>query len=274
MKKKLMILFLIIVTIVCILLGINVRYNNRIKITQLGNESNGYIIETAENHLIIIDGGTKENADYIVDIIKEKGNPPIIGWYLTSILPEYSGALAEMINNDVDVDISNIFVSFITDENWYKNSNVTERQMSEIENIKKTVLYGKYSEIIRPMERRAEYQMENYYITPLEIKEEVTYKNIEEQNVVLKITNGFENVLFLGKLSENRAKNFLTSNQDQFKNISAIQIAGNEMNDTVKEIIDMTKPEKIFTSEKMEFNWINVEQIYKSKDKNNFVEIW
>ena len=274
MKRKLMICFLIIATIVCILLGIQSRYNYRIKVTQLSGEGNGYIIETKENNLIIIDGGTKNDASNIEKIVKDKGNPTIVGWYLTSILPENSGALCEVINSNIDLKISNIFVSFVLDEEWYENSDITEEEKKVFKDTINTIIYGEQKQKVTDLARRGLYQMDNLYVMPLEVKEETTYQKIKDQNIALKVTNGFENIIFLGDITENRAKNFLTSNVDQYKNVKALQLTGNTFSNEINEIIRKINPEQVLVSNKEKPDYIKQETVFLKDGKEHLIEIW
>ena len=274
MKKILMFSLLIIIMILCIISGYKIRYNGRLRVMQLSGEGTGYIIETSEKNLVIIDGGTRKDAERIEEIVKEKGNPTIIGWYLTSILPEYSGALCEIIEREKDLKISNIFTSFVIDEEWYKASDVTEEQKKEIDLTINTIVFGKYKEIVTELTRRAEYQMENLFVMPLEVKEEITYQNIKDQNIALKVTNGFENIIFLSSITENRAKNFLTSNMDQFKNVKVVQFSGKDTSEKIKEIIEKIKPEQILISNENKPEFINNEMIFLKDGKEKLIEIW
>ena len=274
MKKVLITSLLIIITVLCIMSGYKIRYDGRLRVTQLSGEGSGYIIETAENNLVIIDGGTRKDAEKIEKIVKEKGNPTIVGWYLTSVFPEYSGALCKIIEKESDLKISNIFTSFITDEEWYKVSDVTEEQKAEIDLAINTIAFGRYKDIVTELTRRAEYQMENLYVMPLEVKEETTYKNVEDQNISLKVTNGFENIIFLSDITENRAKNFLTSNIDQFKNVECLQLSGNNTSDKIKEIIEKIKPKQILVSSENKPEFINQETTFLKDGKEHLIEIW
>lgn len=269
-----MVSFLVVVTIACICLGINTRYKNRIKVMQLSGEGNGYIIETAENNLIIIDGGTKNDASNINQIIKDKGNPTIIGWFLTSVMPENSGALCEIINSYDDVIISNIFTSIVTDMQWYTNSGITVEELPEIEKTINTIIYGKYKDIVTEMGRNVEYQMENFYVKALEVKEETTYSDLKGQNIVLKVTNRFKNALFLGDLTEDRTSFFLTSNVSELNDIDLIQVSGNSVPNKIKELIKDIKPDILLYSNNENNVFSNIKNIFTKLDKEQVVEIW
>jgi len=274
MKKILMVCFLIIVTIACVALGINTRYKNRIEIMQLPGEGNGYIIETETNNIIIIDGGTKNDAINIKKIIKDKGNPTIIGWYLTSVMPENSGALCEIINNSEDIIISNIFTSVVTDLGWYANCGIEQETIDEIEKTINTIMYGKYKDIVTEMGRNVEYQMENFYVKALEVKEETTYNKLQDQNIVLKLTNRFKNVIFLGNITEARANFFLTSNVSEIQNINLIQIAGTNIPNQIIDLIYNIKPEILLYSNNENNVFQNFENVFTKQENNKVVEIW
>ena len=194
MKKILIICFLIIVTIACIFMGINTRKENRIKLTELSGK--GYIIETVNNNLIIIDGGNKSDAEALKKILDEKENYTIIGWFLTSIIPEKSGVLCEIINTVDSINISNIFIENI-DDRWYENNNFSKEQKLEIENIVNTIKNGKYEDIVTEMVINSEYQMENLYVKPLETKEEHTENNMLFRKIILQIKNNFQEEVVL-----------------------------------------------------------------------------
>ena len=82
------------------------------------------IIENGEGGLIVVDGGWTENADYLLNQIKEKGGH-VMAWLVTHPHSDHAGALAEILSkHSGEITIDGIYYSFLEDS-WYqeKDSN-------------------------------------------------------------------------------------------------------------------------------------------------------
>lgn len=272
-RKVFVIVLLMVVTGLCIYCGIETRYNKRILLTQFSGEGDGYIIETEKNNVIIIDGGTKNDANRIAKVLEEKGNPEILAWFLTSPEIDKTGAICEILKNYKNINVPLIYSSF--NGELYGKYGLEEKTLEEIyENL--DYLYSNENiGKLREMERRVSYQFDNYFITPLEVRDEgsLSNKDISNQNVILKVDNTFKNIIFFGSIGEEKAHYFKENDQDQF-DCDAIQFSGNKLNKAGKEIFDIIEPEITIISDKKVPMFVKSEMIYTKLNGETVIEIW
>ena len=83
------------------------------------------IIETGQGGLIVVDGGWRENSEYLLNQIKAKGGH-VQAWLLTHPDTDHVGALAEILyQHNGEITIDGIYYSLL-DDAWYqeKDANV------------------------------------------------------------------------------------------------------------------------------------------------------
>ncbi|MBS6954639.1 MAG: MBL fold metallo-hydrolase [Enterocloster asparagiformis] len=77
------------------------------------------IIETGAGGLIVVDGGWTNNADYLLNQIKQKGGH-VQAWLITHPHSDHAGALAEILyKHSGEITIDGIYYSFL-DDAWYQ----------------------------------------------------------------------------------------------------------------------------------------------------------
>lgn len=271
-RKIFLIILIIIVTAGCIYLGYRTRYQNRLIVTQLAGEGNGYLVQTSKNNLIVIDGGTENDSVRLKQLIQEKGNSNVIAWFLTLPQSENSGALTKLIN-DTDITISNVYVSLNAKE-WYENLRLEQTDLEEIENLIDVLYTDENRNKVIELQKRAQYKFDNLIITPLEIKDEQKLKNVtSNQNVILKLDNTFKNMIFLGNTGMEKGHYFRENNQDQFK-CEGIQMSTNGLETANPEIFEEIKPKYVMISGDTIPEYIQSENMYTKVNGEITLEIW
>lgn len=77
------------------------------------------IIENGEGGLIVVDGGWTDNADYLLNQIKQKGGH-VMAWLITHPDSDHAGALADILyKHSGEITIDGIYYSFLEDS-WYQ----------------------------------------------------------------------------------------------------------------------------------------------------------
>lgn len=191
MKKRLIIIAIAIITVLIVLITVSNltnsitttafinNFSQGMEVTMLG-ESNmkdkgntnacGYIITTANNELIVVDGGNDIDKDIVLNYIKKLGNGTVDYWFVTHPHGDHVGALVELLKED-DIEIQNLCYSFNSLE-WYEKYDergfkaeskmfnslnnpkiknkieVTKNQVIEIDNLKCDILRVANPEII------------------------------------------------------------------------------------------------------------------------------
>lgn len=201
------------------MLGYKTRYHARLIVNKL---ENGYLIETSKNNVIIIDGGTENNAIKLKKSIQEKGNANVIAWFLTSPQAKNNAAFLKLVQ-DPEITISNIYVSLNSKE-WYENANLEQTDLQNLENLMDVLYHDENRNKVVEMERRAQYQFDNCIITPLEVKDENVLNN-----VILKLDNTFRNIIFLGDTKMEKWENELKERNQDALDYDSLQIYTDNM---------------------------------------------
>ncbi|MEG0687081.1 MAG: MBL fold metallo-hydrolase [Hungatella sp.] len=100
----------------------NGGYLGGARLTLLANQSSSQmlsaVLETKNGSLIVIDGGTKEDADHLSSVIKSKGGH-VSAWLLTHPHSDHVGALTELLNRGEDMVIDQVYYG-LTGIEWYQ----------------------------------------------------------------------------------------------------------------------------------------------------------
>ena len=272
-RKMILLFFMLFVTVLCVFLGRKTRFDNQICLTQLAGEGEGYILETSEHHLILIDGGTHEDAQRLRQILQEKGNPTIVAWFLTSIENERSGALCEILEEHPEVKIEKIFVSL--NHEGYQNCELAKEEMREIEENLAILYADEHKEKLQEMQRRQAYSFDNYFVTPLEIKPqgEIAENDIANHTVILKVDNIFKSIIFLGNSGDEKARLFLENNQDERK-CDVLEFSKNQSNQMAQEIFEALRPKKVMTPAANQSSFVHDQEVFTKAQGEATLVIW
>ncbi|MBE6704592.1 MAG: MBL fold metallo-hydrolase [Ruminococcaceae bacterium] len=79
-----------------------------------GKTGMGYIINAADGRSFVIDGGDADNADLLLNMIREKCGGEVTAWFLTHPHPGHAGALTAILADmPEDIKILKIFYSHV-----------------------------------------------------------------------------------------------------------------------------------------------------------------
>ena len=91
-------------------------------------QSLSVIIETGAGGLIVVDGGWRANAEFLLNQIKQKGGH-VQAWLLTHPDTDHIGALADILySHSGEIVIDGIYYSFLEDE-WYAQNDADVASM-------------------------------------------------------------------------------------------------------------------------------------------------
>ena len=266
MKKKIGIFLIIVVTIVCVLVGIRVRKVNAIVITQMQTTKTGslsYMVETKRNNIIMIDGGSKEDAENLEKKLIEKGGV-VDRWYITVAHEENFGALQKIIENG-NIEIRNIYYSF-NDEEWYQK--YEPNRLMEINDLYNTIEEKEMEKVFQDIPYRYELLIDDLYITALNlINPDFNESNPGyNQSMVIEFNNTYKSVIFMGSIANQAAKNCKNNNLDHM-NCDAVQVSNNGSQYVDEEIYKIMSPDYLLMSVPTEDNQENA-RTYIEKLKN------
>lgn len=298
-KKIGIILLLILVTGMCIALGIKTRYDDRIQIMQFApqgtRQSMGYMLKTDENKLIMLDGGTKEDKEHVLEQIKANGGI-VEYWFITHAHDDHYGVLNEILKENInDIKINNIIVS-LNDEKWYETYDTSRYE--DIKEFLDLLKRDDISPIVREAILREKISIDNLNFTILKLKSpEITENAGNNQSMVIKVDNMFKSVLFLADLGVEAEEDFVNHNLDEI-DCNAVQMAHHGQNGVQKWVYEKISPkvcmwptpewlwdnnngEGFNTAEYKTIetrNWIidemKIKENYVAKDGDTLIEIW
>lgn len=112
--------------------GSNMQENGNIN-------SCGFMVRTANEKLILVDGGRDIDASVVLDYIKRFGNGKVDYWFLTHAHEDHVGALLTLLEKE-EITIENLCYSFNSLE-WYKKYDkrgfkTEEKMINELSNEK------------------------------------------------------------------------------------------------------------------------------------------
>lgn len=252
MKRKLKICFriflIILITSACIAAGFQTRYNRGIVVTQFGqtgdgNRSMGYLLETNENRLIMIDGGLPEYSAHILDVLKQKGGV-VEAWYITHAHIDHASVLLDALK-DNEIQINGIYVSLNSKE-WYEQyEENADRALFASQLIDELSSDG-VKDRVHEVNLREEINFDNLNFKILKIKNPKYIENSgNNQSIVIKVSNNFKSILFLGDLGAEYQEDFINENQDEIK-ADAVQMGHHGQHAVNQEVYKLIDPDICF----------------------------
>lgn len=188
---------ILIVVIISTLLYIK-RRNNYIYITQFSPTTSrqmmGYAIKTKNGKIVIIDGGTQEDANQLENYIINNGGE-VEAWFITHPHVDHAGAF-EVISQNDEIKINNIYMS-ITNKEWYIENEPKRKEdiddffeVVEEEKITNKIIEPQINDVIK---------IDNISAKILGIKNtEITNNAINNSSMVIQIKINQKKILFLG----------------------------------------------------------------------------
>ena len=247
-KKIALILLILIVTLGCIALGVKRRYDKGILVTQFApktdRQSMGYMIKTDEGKLVMIDGGTRGDVSNVANEIMANGGV-VDYWFITHAHDDHYGVLLSILNNPskYNIEIKTICLNF-NEESWYM-----ENDSSRYEDIKEMLAMLRREEVrdkIHIVQNREEIPLDNLIFTILKTTSPEQKENSgNNQSVVIKVTNMYKSMLFLGDLGPEEEKDFVNSNLDEI-DCDAVQMAHHGQKGVTKETYKKISPKVCF----------------------------
>lgn len=253
-KTKMLVIVLVLIVLTIIVATINLKKYNNI-LLQLAPQGTrqmmGYMLKTNTGKLIVIDGGTIDDTEQLIQQINKNGNK-VDAWFLTHAHDDHVGAFIQIVKN-TNIEIENIYVS-VNDFEWYEK-NEPERldftksflEILNLDSIKNKVIEPKLNQKIA---------INDIQIEILGIKNpEFTQNAGNEQSMVFTIDTGKTKLLILGDIGKNASEKLLETQKEKLKS-DIVQMSHHGQQGATKELYEAINP-KICLWPTPEWLWNN-----------------
>lgn len=237
-KEKIVSILAIVLCIIAVIVSI-VRISNEhtVELTQLSDHSTrqmmGYILKTKNNKIIVIDGGTIDDTENLVEQINKHGGK-VDAWFLTHLHDDHLGAFSN-IANDEQIQIEKIYCSF-NEYSWYEENEPSRAEFSKqiLEILKQDDIKDKVEEV----SLNQDINIDDVKIEILGIKNpEITENAGNEQSMVVKFDTGKTTFLVLGDTGIKSSEKLLNTQKEKLKS-DIVQMAHHGQNGATKELYE------------------------------------
>ena len=218
-----------IAILIAIVLFFTLKNTDEILLTQLQANSNrqmmGYIIKTSSDKVIVIDGGTTEDANNLINHINKLGGKVDV-WFITHPHNDHAGAI-EVVVKETEIPIEKIYYT-ANDVEWYKQ-NATERAY-EAENFYKVLQNERVKDKVEEVTINQKIQIDFINCEILGIKNpEITEDAFNNSSMVIKMNLPEQSILFLGDTGAASGDKLLETQKEKLKS-DMVQVAHHGQN--------------------------------------------
>lgn len=203
---------------------------------QSGRQMMGYLLKTDTGKLIVIDGGTIEDTNQLVEQIKQNGGK-VDTWFLTHAHDDHVGAFTEIMKKN-EIEVKTIYAS-TNPFDWYQKNeperaDFTKTFLDTLEKQNDKVVEPSVNQVIHIDDVKAEV---------LGIKNpEITENAGNEQSMVIKFTIGKRSLLILGDTGVKSSEKLLNTQRQKLKS-NFVQMAHHGQAGATKELYQEIKPD-------------------------------
>lgn len=215
--KRVIYLILLIISI-CILIGlIQIFSKKSIELTQLSEQGKrqmmGYLLKTATGKLIVIDGGTVDDTNHLIEMINKKGKK-VDYWFITHAHDDHAGAFVQIVNN-TDIEISHIYAS-LNEYDWYEKNEPVRADFSKL--LIDTMNKEKIKNKVESPYLNEKIEIDEVKVEILGIRNpEIIENSGNEQSMVIKFDTGNTTLLILGDTGIKSSQKLLKNQKEKLK---------------------------------------------------------
>jgi len=241
--KKAVIIVAAILAVILVITGILyvARINNYIHLTQFGATTSrqmmAYGIKTKNNEIVLIDGGTQEDASQLEEYIMKNGGT-VHAWFITHLHTDHAGAF-EVISQNPKIKIEKIYMS-INSKEWHIENDSTRAE--DIENFFEVMENEELQQKVIEPQVGDEIKIDNITAEILGVKNpEITTNATNNSSMVIKIKVNHKKILFLGDTGIESSEKLI---REQGENLKAdiVQVAHHGQNGATEELYKIIKP--------------------------------
>lgn len=245
---------IISVIIIAFLIITIINNTQTVQLTQLkmnsGRQMMGYILKT-NNKVIVIDGGTKDDAENLKFHINKYGGK-VDYWFMTHLHDDHLGAFTEIVK-DENVEICNIYAS-LNDKEWYRVNEPSRYDFAE--EFLNILSDEKIKNKVHSPDLNEKLTIDNIKVEILGIRNpEITENPGNEQSMVIRFDTHKSSMIILGDTGVKSSEKLL-NNQKEKLDCDVVQMAHHGQNGATKELYQAISP-KICLWPTPEWLWNN-----------------
>ena len=245
---------IISVIIIAFLIITIINNTQTVQLTQLkmnsGRQMMGYILKT-NNKVIVIDGGTKDDAENLKFHINKYGGK-VDYWFMTHLHDDHLGAFTEIVK-DENVEICNIYAS-LNDKEWYRVNEPSRYDFAE--EFLNILSDEKIKNKVHSPDLNEKLTIDNIKVEILGIRNpEIVENPGNEQSMVIRFDTYKSSMIILGDAGVKSSEKLL-NNQKEKLDCDIVQMAHHGQNGATKELYQAISP-KICLWPTPEWLWNN-----------------
>lgn len=197
------------------------------ELAMLANQSQSqmmsFVLTTKNGNVIVIDGGTPEDAAHLRQAIAAKGGH-VTAWFITHPHSDHGGAFAQIVEEGLNgMVIDNVIFNF-TDPVWYQTyEGYRADTVERIRNAVNTV--GALGTKLTVMHRNDIFTFDGVNITCMNDPYLVDHNSINNSSCVLRVDMGGKRIMFLGDMGEDVGEAFLADHAGEDLKCDIVQMA-------------------------------------------------
>lgn len=240
-KIQKIIIILISILIIVYLIYINITKQEKIELTQLQANSNrqmmGYIIKTSTDKVIVIDGGTSEDAPNLMNHINQLGNKVDI-WFITHPHSDHVGAIEKIIT-ETEIPINKIYYT-MNELDWYKQND--PERANEAEEFYNIIKNSRVKNVVEEVYLNQIINIDFIVCEIIGIKNpEITENAFNNSSMVIKMNLPQNSIIFLGDTGEESGDKLLKTQKDKLKS-DIVQVAHHGQNGAKESLYQAISP--------------------------------
>ena len=237
--KKISLVFILIILTITICMFF--RDTQEIQLTQLKNNSGrqmmGYIIKTSTNKVIVIDGGTPEDAPNLEKNINKLGEKVDI-WFITHPHSDHAGAIIKIIE-ETEIPIEKIYYT-MNEVQWYQQY-AAERAF-EAEEFYKALQNNRVKGKTEEVQLNQKIKIDFIDCEILGIRNpEITEDAFNNSSMVIKMNLPETSILFLGDNGAKSGDKLLETQKEKIKS-DIVQVAHHGQNGAKQSLYKEIEP--------------------------------
>ena len=240
-KNQKIIIILISILIIVFLIYINITKQEKIELTQLQANSNrqmmGYIIKTSTDKVVVIDGGTSEDAPNLMNHINQLGNKVDI-WFITHPHSDHVGAIEKIIT-ETEIPINKIYYT-MNELDWYKQND--PERANEAEEFYNIIKNSRVKNVVEEVYLNQIINIDFIVCEIIGIKNpEITENAFNNSSMVIKMNLPQNSIIFLGDTGEESGDKLLKTQKDKLKS-DIVQVAHHGQNGAKESLYQAISP--------------------------------